>query len=111
MDFFFLGGGGGGGSYWMAKEACDYVLSLCLCRNLYGKTLVFTRKHKQEQKQLMLLKTNVDISIKINHGNRHFVQMLRRGESGTSALIGQTQQIALFLCCVSFSHDESEGNH
>ena len=25
-----------------------------------------------------------------NHGIRHFVQMLRRGESGTSALIGQT---------------------
>ena len=31
----------------------------------------------------MLMKTNVDISI--NNGNRHFVQMLKRKESGTSA--------------------------
>ena len=29
--------------------------------------------------------------LKINHGHRYFVQMLRRGESGTSGLIGQTQ--------------------
>ena len=44
-------------------------------------------KHKELMK-LMLVRTNVDISIKINHGIRRFVQMLRRGESGTSALIG-----------------------
>ena len=44
----------------------------------------------------MLVKTNVDISIKINHGNRHFVEMFRRRESGTGALIGQTQQISLY---------------
>ena len=59
----------------------------------------------------MLVKTNVDISIKINHGNRHFVQMFRRKESGTSALIGHTQQISWCLCCVSFSHDASERKH
>ena len=45
---------------------------------------------------------------RIKHGIRHFVQMLRRGEPGTIALIGQTQQISLCLCCVSFSHDASE---
>ena len=38
------------------------------------------------------MKTNVDISIKINHRNRHFVQMLKRREYGTSVLIGQTQK-------------------
>ena len=59
----------------------------------------------------MLVKTNVNITIKINRGVRHFVQMLRRGESGTSALIGQTYQIFLCLCCVWFSHNTSERKH
>ena len=36
----------------------------------------------------MLVKTNVDISIKINHGIRCFVQMHRRGKSGKSASVG-----------------------
>ena len=45
----------------------------------------------------MLVKTNFDISVKINYGMRHFVQMLRRGETGTSALIGQTQQMLRFV--------------
>lgn len=47
----------------------------------------------------MLVKTNVDISIEINHGTCHFVQMLRRRESGASALIGQTQQILVLMLC------------
>ena len=29
------------------------------------------------------------LALNNNHGIRHFIQMLRRGESGTSALIGQ----------------------
>ena len=44
----------------------------------------------------MLEKTNVDISIKINHGNRSNAQ---------------TQEISLCLCCISFSHDASERKH
>ena len=37
--------------------------------------------------------------------------MLTRRESETRALIGQTQQIALCLCCVSFLHDANERKH
>ena len=37
--------------------------------------------------------------------------MLRRGESWTSALGGQTKQISLCLCCVSFSHDARVRKH
>ena len=48
---------------------------------------------------------------KHHHGNRHFVQMLRRRESGASAITGQTQQLSLCLCCVSFSRDASEREH
>ena len=49
--------------------------------------------YTQEQAQAQVTYTSeneVDIRIEIDHGIRHFVQMLRRGESGTTALIGQT---------------------
>ena len=45
---------------------------------------------------LFLVKANVDISI--NRGISHLVQMLRRGESGTSALIGQIDVQYILNC-------------
>ena len=59
--------------------------------------------------------TNLDISIKINHGLHHFVQMHTRGESGTSSLIGQTRLYvvnSLCLCRVLFLHGiKANGKH
>ena len=54
----------------------------------------------------MLVKTNVDISIKMNHGIRHFVQMLRRGKPGTSA-----KQISLIVLMLRFVFTRRKQKH